>query len=111
MALVCGLCAAFFALPASALTKAQKVQAGAVLFRSKGCDYCHGKTATGTAKGPSLTHLGWWRWRGSRLAQQIENGGRKMPAFGDSLSRDEVNELVIWMRSHPHPQAQAQSGQ
>jgi mono/diheme cytochrome c family protein len=99
--LLCGMFAAWVSLPAHALTKAQKIKAGATLYQTKGCGYCHGKTATGTAKGPSLTHLGWWRWRGSRQARQINNGGQKMPAFGDSLTSNEVSELVAWLRSHP----------
>lgn len=99
------LLACISALPSSALTRSQKLDAGASLYQSKGCGYCHGKTAMGTAKGPALTRLGWWRWRGTRLANQIQNGGRKMPAFGDSLTSEEVGELVAWLRSHPHPSA------
>ena len=104
--LLCGILAGLAALPTHAMTvhamtRAQKIEAGATLYQTKGCGYCHGKTATGTAKGPSLAHLGWWRWRGSRLAKQINNGGQKMPAFGDSLTRDEVSELVTWLRIHP----------
>lgn len=87
---------------AHSLTHAQRIQSGAALYSEKGCAYCHGKQAQGTPKGPALTHLGWWRWRGSRIALQIENGGAKMPAFGDSLKPDEVADLVAWLRSHPH---------
>ncbi len=101
---------AFAAAPGQALTRAQQIQAGAALYTAKGCAYCHGKQAQGTPKGPALTHLGWWRWRGSRMASQIQNGGPKMPAFGDSLTRDEVACLVVWLRSHPHFPASAHSG-
>ncbi len=90
------------AAPGFSLSRTQQIQSGAALYTSKGCAYCHGKQAQGTAKGPALTHLGWWRWRGSRIARQIQNGGAKMPAFGDSLQPDEVADLVVWLRSHPH---------
>lgn len=100
----------FSTLSGHALSKSQQAQAGEALYSAKGCGYCHGKTAQGTAKGPALTHLGWWRWRGSRIAHQIENGGAKMPAFGDSLTRDEVAELVVWLRSHPRLSAAAHPG-
>ena len=109
IALLVPLLSVFACAPGFSLTRAQRIQSGTALYTSKGCAYCHGKQAQGTAKGPALTHLGWWRWRGSRIAHQIQNGGAKMPAFGDSLKPDEVADLVVWLRSHPHfPPASAQ---
>lgn len=94
---------------ALALSKKQKVQSGADLFRDKGCAYCHGVMAVGAAKGPELLDLRKKKWKPLRIAQQIENGGQKMPAFGDSLNKDEVTELVAWLRAkhrpQPHPKA------
>jgi mono/diheme cytochrome c family protein len=77
-------------------------QAGAILFRDKGCAYCHGPAGQGTAKGPSLADLR-KTWTAPRVTAQIQNGGQKMPAFGDSLTHDEVQQLVAYLRAkHPH---------
>ena len=93
-----------------ALSRKDRIAAGSSLYATKGCAFCHGKQAQGSPKGPALTHLGWWHWRGARLARQIENGGPKMPGFGDSLTQDEVTSLVVWLRSHPHPAAATHTG-
>ncbi len=93
-----------------ALSHKDRIAAGGRIYATKGCAFCHGRQAQGSPKGPPLTHLGWWHWRGARLARQIENGGPKMPGFGDSLTQDEVTSLVVWLRSHPHPVAAAHTG-
>ena len=92
------------ALPSSALSKKETEQAGASLYHDKGCAYCHGDRGQGSAKGPSLSHLR-KEWKAPRIADQIENGGQKMPSFQDSLSKDEVAQLVAWLRSKKGPSA------
>jgi mono/diheme cytochrome c family protein len=76
--------------------------AGAVLFRDKGCAYCHGAAAQGTQKGPSLANVR-KSLKPAQVTAQIENGGQKMPSFGDSLSKDEVARLVAYLRAKRRP--------
>jgi mono/diheme cytochrome c family protein len=90
------LLTASFAASSNDLYAAKAAEkAGAVLFRDKGCAYCHGATAQGTPKGPSL----------AQVAAQIENGGQKMPSFSDSLTHDQVAQLVAWLCAKHRPLA------
>jgi mono/diheme cytochrome c family protein len=82
-------------------TKVAEV-AGATLFRDKGCAYCHGPNTQGTAKGPSLINIR-KSWKAPRIADQIRNGGQKMPSFEDSLSPEEINQLVAYLRARHRP--------
>jgi mono/diheme cytochrome c family protein len=77
-------------------------KAGAVLFRSKGCAYCHGGDAQGTEKGPSLADVR-KKLTAEQITGQIEKGGMKMPSFADALTEDEVTELVAFLRSRHRP--------
>ena len=94
-----------FLLPAqfsfAAGTKPSEL-AGAALFRDKGCAYCHGATAQGTPKGPSLSDVR-KKMKAAQIESQIENGGQKMPSFQDSLSKDEVAQLVAFLRAKHRP--------
>jgi mono/diheme cytochrome c family protein len=97
--------ACFFAFPvhaAYAFASKADEQAGANLFRDKGCAYCHGAAAQGTQKGPSLANVR-KAMKPAKIVAQIENGGQKMPAFGDSVSKDEVAKLVAFLRSKHRP--------
>jgi mono/diheme cytochrome c family protein len=99
----------FAALPAHALfgskTKAAE-QAGALLFRDKGCAYCHGAGAIGGKKGPALTGLRKDKlWSPAKITDQILNGGQKMPAFRESVSDEEAAQLVAWLRAKHRPVA------
>jgi ubiquinol-cytochrome c reductase cytochrome b subunit len=62
----------------------------------KGCEHCHGVEGVGTDLGPSLSTVG-KRLSKAQIEQQIEDGGKQMPAFGDMLSRDEMKELVDYL--------------
>ena len=101
----------FAALPAHALfgskTKVAE-QAGALLFRDKGCAYCHGAGAIGGKKGPALTDLRKNKmWSPSKITDQILNGGQKMPPFRESVSDEEAAQLVAWLRAKHRPVAPA----
>jgi len=103
------LLCSFTALPAHALfgskTKAAE-QAGALLFRDKGCAYCHGAGGTGGKKGPALTDLRKNKqWTPAKITDQIMNGGQKMPAFRESVSDEEAAQLVAWLRAKHRPVA------
>jgi mono/diheme cytochrome c family protein len=75
---------------------------GAVLFRDKGCTFCHGVNLLGTPKAPSLTNVR-KTMSAHAVESQIENGGQNMPPFGDSLSHDEIDRLVLYLRAKHRP--------
>ena len=68
----------------------QDRQAGAALFHEKGCEHCHGVDGVGTDRAPSLTTVG-KRRKKAQIVQQIEQGGKGMPAYGDVLKPDEIS--------------------
>jgi mono/diheme cytochrome c family protein len=79
-------------------------KAGAALFSDKGCTYCHGPAGQGAKKGPALTDL--WKdktWTDEKITNQILNGGQKMPPFQDSVTDDEVKDLISWLRAKKKP--------
>ena len=76
--------------------------AGAKLFRDKGCAYCHGANTQGTPKGPSLENVR-KTMKPARIVDQIKNGGQKMPSFEDALSKDEIAQLVAYLRAKHRP--------
>lgn len=79
-------------------------QAGAALFRDKGCTFCHGATAAGTDKGPALIGLNASKeWTPARISNQIVKGGQKMPPFGDALTDEEVAQLVAYLKAKNRP--------
>lgn len=103
-AAVLGLCfVATAPAYASAKTKAAE-QAGAQLFRDKGCAHCHGEGGTGGKKGPSLTGLRKdKKWPPEKITGQIFNGGLKMPPFSDALTDEQIAELVAYLRAKHRP--------
>jgi mono/diheme cytochrome c family protein len=77
---------------------------GAVLFRDKGCAYCHGAGGVGTKKAPSLVDIRKNKaWPPAKITDQILNGGQKMPPFRESLSDQEIAELVAYLRAKKRP--------
>lgn len=79
-------------------------KSGAALFSDKGCTYCHGSAGQGAKKGPALTDV--WKdktWTNEKITNQILNGGQKMPPFQDSVSDDEVKDLIAWLRAKNKP--------
>ena len=79
-------------------------KAGAVLFRDKGCAYCHGATLEGTKKAPALVEVQKDKaWTPEKMTDQILNGGQKMPPFRDSLSDEEIAQLVAYLRAKRRP--------
>ena len=98
-----------FALPfacsaAVAEDKKEAAKAGAELFRDKGCTFCHGVGAVGTKKAPDLTGLpGDKIWTPEKITNQILNGGQKMPPFRESVTDDEVRDLIAYLRAKNKP--------
>jgi mono/diheme cytochrome c family protein len=87
-----------------ATTAESDEMAGAVLYRDKGCEQCHGAGGVGTKKGPSLVNIrNEKQWTPEKITQQILNGGKKMPPFADSLSDPEIAQLVAYLRARKRP--------
>ena len=101
------LIAAIASAPAHALSNSKEKeseQAGAILFRDKGCAYCHGAGGSGGKKGPDLSGLRSDKlWPPEKITNQILNGGQKMPPFADSLTDDEVAQLLAYLRARQRP--------
>jgi mono/diheme cytochrome c family protein len=87
-----------------ASSKKDAEKAGAVLFRDKGCAYCHGVGGIGGKKAPALTGLPKDKaWPPEKITNQILNGGQKMPPFRESVTDDEVSDLVNYLRAKKKP--------
>lgn len=91
--------------PSYAASKSEAdAKAGALLFRDKGCAYCHGPGGIGTKKAPSLVNIRENKtWPPEQMTEQILNGGDKMPPFRDSLSDEEIAKLIAYLRAKHRP--------
>ncbi len=88
----------------AASRKSDEEKAGAVLFRDKGCTYCHGVGAVGTKKAPALTSLPRDKtWTPEKITNQILNGGQKMPPFRESVTDEDVTDLIAYLRAKNKP--------
>jgi ubiquinol-cytochrome c reductase cytochrome b subunit len=86
-------------LPASVVHAANsEVADGAMLFETKGCEYCHAVSGFGGQRGPDLTLVG-ERLTREQIVLRILNGGYNMPAFASSLTPDEVTALTAFLQS------------
>ena len=80
------------------------MQAGAALYRDKGCPQCHGADLNGNKKGPALADIrNDPAWPPEKITKQITDGGPKMPPFGESLTDPEVAQLVAYLRAKDRP--------
>ena len=103
--MVCGLVAEAQTVSAS------PAAVGATLFTEKGCAHCHGAQAQGSENGPDLRDMQ-HRPSKKRMREQIVNGGKSMPAFGDVLTDAEIKELIAFLRAQkPVRGAAAPAGQ
>ncbi|MCL4559931.1 MAG: cytochrome b N-terminal domain-containing protein [Chloroflexi bacterium] len=86
-------------LPVSIIgTSSGPVYQGAQLFYEKGCEYCHMISGQGGSRGPNLTTVG-TRLTKNDIIIRIVNGGVNMPAFGGSLTSQELSDLVAFLQS------------
>ena len=112
--LPCLLAVILIALSGTSLFASKKddEKAGALLFRDKGCAYCHGVGGVGGKKAPSLVGLPKDKaWPTDKITNQILNGGQKMPPFRESLTDEEVAQLVAYLRAKSKPIPPAASAQ
>lgn len=96
---------------------------GGAVFRNN-CSQCHGAGAAGARGFPNLLDDDWlWGGTAADIEQTVTHGIRyeqdddtrfsQMPAFGDILSSEEINQLVNYVRSLSgldHDSALAQEG-
>lgn len=71
---------------------------GKNLFQEKACLYCHSINNQGGKVGPDLTHVA-NRLNEQQIIIRIVNGAKNMPAYGGSLSSEELNELVAFLKT------------
>jgi mono/diheme cytochrome c family protein len=86
-------------------------QRGAGLFEQRGCSHCHGPAGVGGKRGPDL-QLVRKHMSKAQITLQIHNGGMMMPAFGNTLTMPQIQDLVAYLRTKrkvivvpptPHP--------
>jgi mono/diheme cytochrome c family protein len=101
------LLACMVPLPAHALFGSRQKAAeksGAILFRDKGCAHCHGVGGIGGKKAPALADIRKDKvWTPAKMTNQILNGGQKMPPFSDSLTDEEVAQIIAYLRAKHKP--------
>jgi ubiquinol-cytochrome c reductase cytochrome b subunit len=84
-------------LPASVTAGLSPTAAqGAQSFQQRGCINCHTIAGVGGQRGPDLTHIG-SALSTDQLTWRILNGGRNMPAYGDTVSPQELSALVEFL--------------
>lgn len=72
---------------------------GAKIYKEN-CAQCHGANGGGTKKGISLTSGHALHHSEAEYIEQVTNGeGKKMPAFKDKLSEEEIAEVVKFVRT------------
>jgi mono/diheme cytochrome c family protein len=70
-------------------------EAGAVVF-SENCSVCHGATGHGGNGGPDLRTMPLAQSEEGAI-QQVTNGGGGMPAFGGTLSEEEIENVAAYV--------------
>ena len=84
-------------LPSSVTsTLSPQAMQGAQSFEQRGCINCHTVAGVGGQRGPDLTHIG-SSLSSDQLTWRILNGGRNMPAYGDTVDAQEVANLVAFL--------------
>jgi ubiquinol-cytochrome c reductase cytochrome b subunit len=69
---------------------------GSELFKQEACLACHMIGGEGGQRGPDLSAVG-DRLTREQLTWRILYGGNNMPAYGQTLSPDELNALVAFL--------------
>jgi mono/diheme cytochrome c family protein len=87
-----------------ASSRSQREQ-GAAVFAASGCLHCHSVHHVGGHRGPDLSGVG-RRKKKAEMLRQITYGSKIMPAFGDSLSKPELDALIAYLRSCRDKQSQ-----
>jgi len=72
--------------------------AGATVF-SANCASCHGSDGAGTGTAPALTSALIQQKTDASLTATVTNGDGSMPAFGKSLSAQQIADVVAHVRT------------
>ncbi len=75
-----------------------EIEKGIELFNTVGCLYCHKIGSQGGIRGPELTNVQ-NRLNRDQMIIRIVNGAENMPAYGGALSKDELDAIVLFLRS------------
>ena len=75
-----------------------EIKKGIELFNTVGCIYCHRIGNQGGIRGPELTNVQ-NRLTKDQMVIRIVNGAENMPAYGGSLSKDELEAIVVFLSS------------
>ncbi len=73
-----------------------QVERGIQLFNDEGCIYCHQIGEQGGIRGPNLTNVQ-NRLNKDQLIIRIVNGAENMPAYGGSLTKEELADIVEFL--------------
>jgi len=71
---------------------------GAQVFSANGCLHCHTMGNAGGTRGPNLSGIGRTA-KPEAMRKQIVEGGKGMPAFGEVLQPNELDDLIAYLRS------------
>jgi mono/diheme cytochrome c family protein len=86
-------------LPQPSVTASSKAkQRGAELFADRGCAHCHGPNGIGGKRGPDLQKVRKMMTK-EQIRVQIHDGGMMMPAFGQSLTAPQIDDLIAYLRA------------
>jgi mono/diheme cytochrome c family protein len=86
------------------MSRAASVQEGKKIFEDK-CANCHGDDGSGNTvigkaiKAADLRSADAGRKTDAEIYQQIENGKGNMPPFGSSLDKDQISDLIAYVRA------------
>jgi len=80
----------------SARAEAAGLTEGATIFQENACINCHSIAGVGGKKGPDLTTIGDDLTR-EQLTWRILNGGNGMPAYGQTLTTEETEQIVEFL--------------
>ncbi len=84
--------------PSAAQASSSAHARGAELFATHGCAHCHGVDGSNGEIGPDLQQLR-KRMTTEQVFKQIHDGSKDMPAFADSLSTPQIDDLVAYLRT------------
>lgn len=111
-----GVLALLFAVMWASTSQAGSVQEGKKIFEDK-CAKCHGEDGSGdtvigkAVKAADLRSADAKKKTDAELYQQIDKGKGNMPPFGSSLDKEQINDLISYVREFGKGQAAGKKAQ
>jgi mono/diheme cytochrome c family protein len=84
--------------PTSLASSRSQRERGAAIFAESGCTHCHTIRNNGGHKGPDLSGVG-RRLKKAQMKNQIVNGSKLMPPFGDDLQAADIDALLAYLKT------------